>query len=67
MTKWFCYNENCNIVQTGFQIEQYYVCTHCKQEVDTALKEKVEAKQKQKKDREKKDLEPEQQDFWEFL
>lgn len=39
--KTYCYKSECNIVITGFQHEQYSVCTICKEEVDSTLSEKI--------------------------
>jgi hypothetical protein len=41
--KTYCYQKPCGpVVQTGFRLEQYYVCSHCKEEVSEALKKIID-------------------------
>ena len=35
--KYYCHQDNCDIVKTGFQIETYHVCRTCKEEVSENL------------------------------
>lgn len=70
MIKTYCYSKDCDIVDTGFRIEVYYVCKKCKQEVSKYLKDDVnqrkeeEARRKEEQDKKKKDSEP---GLFEFL
>lgn len=54
--KSYCYKSNCSIVITGFHLNQYFVCSHCKEEVSESLKKQVE-------DRESKKDEPTSDEF----
>jgi len=74
MAKNYCYRDVCNFVQTGFHLEQYMVCTKCKEEVTEALctrkREEQEAERKRlerEKRRREQDEEDDQKDLWQFL
>ena len=41
--KTFCYKSDCGpIVETGFHLEKYQICTKCKEEVSEVLKDRVD-------------------------
>jgi hypothetical protein len=40
--KRWCYQDDCKIVQTGFHLEQYFVCKVCRLEVSEDLKTRIE-------------------------
>ncbi len=40
--KEYCYDNKCNIVYTGFHLENYPVCTVCKQEVSKSIAKRFE-------------------------
>lgn len=44
--KHYCYSDDCEIILTGFQIDQYWVCKKCKFEITEGLKQKIETRQK---------------------
>jgi phosphoketolase len=48
--KTYCYKNTCKVVQTGFHLNQYYVCSECKEEVSTHLKEIIEERKKEGED-----------------
>ena len=54
MAKNYCYKSTCKFVETGFQIEQYLVCTHCKEEVTPELKTRKEEELEQERKREER-------------
>lgn len=61
--KTFCWKPwgECNIIKTGFHLEQFFVCTTCKSEVSEGLKDLKEAAEPKKKE-----PEPDQDDidYW---
>lgn len=73
MAKNYCYKDSCKFVQTGFHLEQYMVCTTCKDEVTQSLcdrkKEEQEADRKrlERQKRRREEDEDEQKDLWQFL
>lgn len=70
MPKSFCYSGDCEIIETGFRLEVYYVCRKCKQEVEKGLKERVEEYkelQKLREEQKKKDEEDSRSTIFEFL
>lgn len=46
--KQYCYDGGCDIVQTGFHLEQYFVCKKCKKEITPALKTQIDDRAKNK-------------------
>lgn len=43
MIKKFCYSSSCGPAKlTGFNIEQYWVCTSCKEEITERLKNEID-------------------------
>lgn len=46
--KTYCYTHECELVKTGFHLEQYWVCKSCKKEVTDALKESIVERKKEK-------------------
>lgn len=70
MPKSICYSGNCEIVETGFRLEVYYVCKTCKQEVEKDLKERTEKYkelQRLREEEKKKQEKEERNTIFEFL
>lgn len=70
MAKTFCYSDECEIIETGFRLEVYYVCKKCKMEVNKDFKERNEYHREQKRLREErkaKEQEEEKTTIFEFL
>jgi hypothetical protein len=70
--KKYCYKSSCNFVQTGFHIEQYFVCRECREEVSDSLRERKTEEKKAEQERlareaAKQEEEEEQKEFWHFL
>ena len=72
MPKTFCYSNICNIVETGFRLDVYYVCKECKQEVDKNFKERMdryheeERLKEEERQKRKRDSEPYLFEFLDF-
>ena len=60
--KTYCYLDKCTVVRTGFHLENYPVCTICKQEITEDLADIIKNKQNKKNTATKKE-----EDDWEYL
>lgn len=69
--KAYCYKDECEFVVTGFQFEQYTVCTVCKLEVNQVLvdRKKLEQERLKKIEDAQKDTmdEESQRELWHFF
>jgi predicted secreted Zn-dependent protease len=57
--KTYCYKNECKVVRTGFHLENYPVCSHCKEEITESLYNII-------KERNEPDTEKEE-DPWTFI
>lgn len=48
----YCYKSDCEIVQTGFHIQQFLVCRTCKREVAESLAATIKEKNEKKPEKE---------------
>lgn len=55
--KSYCYKSDCQVIETGFHLEKYQVCTVCHEEVTENLKNTIQ-------DRNKPEPEPTVEDEW---
>ena len=46
--KTYCYKSECKVIETGFHLEKYNVCTICKEEVSDGLKSTIDSRNKDK-------------------
>jgi hypothetical protein len=47
--KTYCYKQECGpVIETGFNLEKYQVCTKCKEEVNEILKGQIDYKVSQR-------------------
>jgi ATP-dependent protease Clp ATPase subunit len=70
--KKYCYKSSCEFVQTGFHLEQYFVCRECKEEVSDTLRErKTEEKEAERKRLEREAAKREEEEdpykVWHYL
>lgn len=69
--KGYCYSLDCKLVETGFRLEKWKVCSHCHCEVTDVLAEKIADREKDKEERDKKkkdnEIDLDDSSAWEFL
>lgn len=58
--KQYCYSNDCKIVETGFHLITFPVCSSCKKEVSQSLKKKIEERNKPKEEVAREEYD----DFW---
>ena len=63
----YCYKDSCEIVRSGFHLENYPVCRDCKQELTEALYRTIQERQKDKEKKNEKKEEDPADDPWGYI